>query len=754
MSTSYPAPAGEIETKNILKLIQEENQSGEKSYFNKSISKQTFLCILIIDIILSGVYFTVNSILAAHLIFSDKQNNLRYGVLMMIIPWIPAVLIIPNEIFYKTSLFEKNSKNEKILSVFTAIVFFPIWSICLFISSFRNLTITSRLKRLDKVNSMKQIIHSNLHMLLMIFLIMRGRLLQEDDASCITDDLGRSVCFTFPVIVSLILSVIFIIVKGSIAVKRESLKSLLSLACLLMFRTVSFAFILTYIDYWSAIPFFLLFILQIVLFEYSKKDKPFEDKEVDCDDTDAPCVLIWNGNGWVPREPGPGLDLDEENSTQQNKPINISTVITASLNIFISRNIFEGLSKQNMFLTFVTNLLILAVIAIIFILVAFFEQFNYESNILSFNSFIAMTVILFCYGLFSLLFQKYYLFDNMKPVFIITFVSIVFSIIIIIALPLTIIVFKNFNRSNHAYFYTINSNVNITEIKTFSVQMNHEVSVSAEQIYLFNEIMWNIDDTSHINITNNNIKLVFCYNSLNCDNLNIKHALKIHFDTNNVLRQSSPTSLSNIGNSGTLFSIFELYDSAKESGHVYFSNSEPTIERITYVLNCSNSHSISTLDLSYSNDNRCAQVKYLNYDLKITEKKCFKYNEKIIPLDILCRRQQHLNKITFNNQKNQLLKNQQTFYSGLRAEYCCLNSSHFLENYGECSDKLSLSYLDSKSYNYETPNCPIFNHRKHSLFRKTSGNCLVSLSSHTECDDDSIYAYCDTTLFSCNDIVY
>ena len=183
MATSYPAPAGEIETKNILKLIQEENQAGQKRVFNKLISKQTFLIILIIDIILSSVNFTVNSLLATHLIFSDKQNNLRYGILMMVIPWIPAVLIIPNEIFYKTKIFEKNNKNAKLLSAMMAAMFFPIWTICQYISSLRNLAITSYMKRLEKVNRMKLIIQSSLHMVLMVFLIMRGRLLQEDVTS-------------------------------------------------------------------------------------------------------------------------------------------------------------------------------------------------------------------------------------------------------------------------------------------------------------------------------------------------------------------------------------------------------------------------------------------------------------------------------------------------------------------------------------------------------------------------------------------
>ena len=484
------------------------------------------------------------------------------------------------------------------------------------------------------------------------------------------------------------------------------------------------------------------------------KEKPFGDKEVDCDDTDAPCVLIWNGNEWVPREPGLELDLDVENSTLQNKPLNISTVITATLNIFISRNIFEGLSKQNSFLTFVTNLLICAVIATILCLVTFIQQFQYESNILSFNSFIVVTFILLCNGLFSVLLQKFCILDNIMPTFVAKFVSIIFSTIIIIVLPLTIYLFIIFNESNHVYFYAINSKFNFTEVKTFPLQINHELSVNTNQMYSFDEIVWNIEEDSYKNITNNTIKLVFCDNSLNCDNLKTKNALKLHLDSNNVFRQSSPYYLRNIGNPGTQFRISDLYKSAKELGHVYFSNSGPTIEKIAHILKCSKSLSISINNFIISDENNCKQGKFLNYDHKIVERICFKFNDKIVPLDIVCGRKQQLNKFTFLNNNKYITKKYLSFPSGFKDIYCCLNNSHFLEYYGECSYPLFSLNLDSRIIYYETPNCPVLNHRKHSLFYKTSADCLVSLSAHTECYDDSKYVNCDKTSFSCKDIIH
>ena len=443
------------------------------------------------------------------------------------------------------------------------------------------------------------------------------------------------------------------------------------------------------------------------------KEKPFGDKEVDCDDTDAPCVLIWNGNEWVPRKPGLELDLDEENSSQKINKFNISTVISATLDIFISRNIFEDVSRQNMLLPFVTNLFILVVLATIFTLVTFIEQFQYESNILSFNCFITMIAILVCYGLFSILLQKLQktiVAEESTTLFIIDFLNMILSAIITVALPLAMFLLTYLSRNNYVYFYTLSSNENITEIKTFPVQMNHEISVNINQVYLFDEIMWNIDTASHNNYTDNNIKLVFCDDSFKCDNLKVKHAM-IHFDSNNVFRQSSPYSIRNIEQ----FSISELYNSVKELGHVYFSNSELTIEHITHVLNCTRSLSISFNEIAESDQDNCRQEKFLNYYNKIAERKCLKFNDQIEPLDIVCGRNQQLNEIAFLNKNMYLKKNYLSFPTGLGENFCCINSSHFVEYYGECSYKLSFDYLDRKSNYYETPNCPVFNHRKHSL---------------------------------------
>ena len=643
MSTSHQAPAPpavEIEAKNILKLIQEENQAGQ-NMFNKSISKQTFLRILIIDIILSGVYFTVNIILASHLIFSDKQNNLKYGMLMMMIPWIPAVLIIPNEIFYKTGLFEKNSKYAKLLSVFTAVVFFPIWSICLYISSFRNLTITSYLKRLEKVSSIKQILHMTLHMVLIIFLIMRGKVLQEDETSCITDELGRSVCFTFPVILSLILSVLLILVKGT----RE-LKYLPFLTVTLVFRTVSLAFILTYIDYWSVIPFSLLFLLQIVLIEYGKKNISVIHNEKACDDTDAPCILIWNGNEWMPRTVDQDLDLGKD-SSQDHKPLKTSIFLLATLNIFFSKNIFIKMNGQYMILHSISNFVLMAVISIIFCLVTFVERFHYETNILKFNSFLIITVFVIMFGVLSSIFHKYNLFQLIISQCISKYVIIFTSLIIIAAIPLALLfVYIHIGRSSKFYFFTINTKEKYTEVKTFPFQTNQKVLANLKESFQFNEIVWD----NHLKSNNfTHSKLIFCNSPLFCDTFQLEDSVKILVSPTNSLRYSSPHFFGKI-NSLIGVNLSDLYNFSKVSGYVHYSKLKPSSETLHNLLNCSTSLSMNIIDpnLELLKDEQvCLQEKFLNLNNRVMERRCIVYESKLSVLDIQCGQTLPLEQIAF-----------------------------------------------------------------------------------------------------------
>lgn len=150
----------------------------------------------------------------------------------------------------------------------------------------------------------------------------------------------------------------------------------------------------------------------------------------------------------------------------------------------------------------------------------------------------------------------------------------------------------------------------------------------------------------------------------------------------------------------------------------------------------------------------CVQGKFLNFNDEIVERRCFMDNDKVTPKDIVCGINQSLNKLKFFNGKSPLQRKHLKFESGLDETYCCHNTSHFIEYYGECTFEIYSNYSKNISKYFETPNCPIHRFRKHSRFMKYSANCLIYLSLLTECEDSSKYINCDTTLFSCKDKVY
>ena len=91
-------------------------------------------------------------------------------------------------------------------------------------------------------------------------------------------------------------------------------------------------------------------------------------------------------------------------------------------------------------------------------------------------------------------------------------------------------------------------------------------------------------------------------------------------------------------------------------------------------------------------------------------------NVKFITFDLVCGRYQEIHKVAFLYKDEYLTKKYLSFPLGLKDIFCCLNSSHFLEYYGECSYKIPFNKFDETSYDYETPDCPIHNNRKHSQF--------------------------------------
>ena len=668
-------------------------------------SHMTFQHILYLDILLPTIYLVLNTILAIHLIYS-KEDGIWYGILMMLIPWIPALFLIPNEIYYNTATFGEQFSSAKLMKITLNSVFFPAWPIYNYMTSFRSLTISDYLSRLDKINSIKQIMHSSLHMVLTIFLIMRGRLLQEDETSCVKDNLGRSVCFKYIVILSLILSTILIIGK---VIKEEnySFIKLPVISCTLVFRTVSFAFILTYIDWWSIFALLIIILEVVFLMQLHKNENGATDENRRC---------LKNETNL--------LQLKKETDSE-----NISSCVNAFLHIQMPLNV-----EKDLLVLIVTNTSILINVFVVFFLVKFLNQFDYENNVINENLFIVLILVILCYGVSCSLFGIYTV--KMRPLSGKYGSIFNFSIspLILISFPLVVILTNFVFPNNEIYLFTIESDGNLTEIEAFPFQISSlpEDDLSKFEIN-YNDISWNIDDENN------------------------SHAKKLCFEIDHsgqCNRKDFPLTIS--VSMKSLDKLEKLRLLVRSTDKVFISNARPTLSDVAKQLNCSSATTIYVNSIKKNlDDYPCRQSKFLDFDNQIVERKCIAFgNSKIKKLDVKCNKIQNLNDISFNNGSSILKINYLTFTSiGHQHDFCCNNKTHFSEYLGECSVFKNAYFSQIKAFTtkYRTPDCSFFESRiKYSMFLKLSKRCIIIVSYYAKCKQEFELFQCDIDKYSCH----
>ena len=302
MSTSYPAPMGEIETKEMLKTIQQTNkqkpvetEDREITAAVESIPRLAFLSVLCVDIILTSIYIVLTFIVASQLLFQDDPDSTKYAAIMLIVAWIPALLLLPNEIYYNKELYRDNSVYSVIKVIF-GLVIFPFLPSVLYCGHLRYDYSAHYISRLNRVNSVKNILHTTLYLILLCFLAMRGKLeVGDNSSSCLLDNLGRSTCFVSSAITSAVISLLLLIrseLNLLSELSNENRKKQLSTTSRILswvlstsiYKVVAYAYILTCIDYWRVIPAITIMLVvtviqEYIFTEYISTDESEEDTE-------------------------------------------------------------------------------------------------------------------------------------------------------------------------------------------------------------------------------------------------------------------------------------------------------------------------------------------------------------------------------------------------------------------------------------------------------------------------------------------
>ena len=744
MSASYPAPTGEIETRRILKTLnetylckQDETNVNIMDISRRSISKLTFLRILLLDIILSSVYLTVNIFLLLHLISGEKDDNSwSYGVIMLIILWIPAIFILPNEIYYRTELISMKSVS---LNIVLGFILFPVLPIFLYLNQLRKREEdTQYMRRLDKVKSMKDIIHCNLHMILLIFLGIRGYLLKEDESSCIIDNLGRSACFTSPVIMSGIISIYFLVRSQVnlymdqehetriLNILEQVLRYLPYLISGMIFRIISYAFILNYIDYWTIVPVFCIILVQIILQGYivMHSNEKEEDQTVVKDEVDALCTMIWNGNEWV----CPAPVLQEETCNPQiledNNRFNVS---------YILQGIISSIAMmpcENIIASYSVNGMIILVIITINILVNYIQPFQYEDNILDNRTFNHISIFLICYGLFSppciLLVHK----NTLNR----TFVNIcsIFLVLVVISVPL-IIYFLGIliSSTSTIYLYTIESNMNGSVI-TILGDIQTRSNIQLQDRLRYTDIYW--DATCKNTSVQDKMLIIMDITNIECKNILEKNnssvsilflALDTKYRSSSGYNMDTEDLIINMK-----YDLQRMESDVKKYEYLYISKEEPNPSIIRQYLTCSQS---SIIQIVHNEDirenNNCNPVKILNKDNQLIEKQCIYINDVVYSVYVHCDSIRADSK--FFTKGDELKATRFLDKFGDIYNSCCVNSTLAVNLFGCNSFNQEQFVLEKVAY--RLGDCSVLFDQQSWSYLLQNGDCLIRFNYITSC---------------------
>ena len=335
---------------------------GRTEEILRPLVKLYFLKILFVDIGITLGDLVTDIAQGLNLIFDSNWNihwsTMHYGCIVLGFIWLPVIPMLIHIFTTKTRKYfvDSESNTALLIAVIKFVIFFPLLPSLMYMrililrKSFT--TNRERLKFLEfeqKTTELKSIagsIESTLQFTLMLWMMSRGILTlpwdQSLSSSCVEDSLGRVACLPSIPMLSLLFSLLSILKSALDMSLVPFINSYLNqearinvcghiFLCTfpfflvnILFRLPAYAFIMTFLDYWSIIPAVILFILQLALcgIFFIKQDNSKDEEEVPMDNimsestgtinptstddegkTDEvdgpPKELIWTGDDWM-----------------------------------------------------------------------------------------------------------------------------------------------------------------------------------------------------------------------------------------------------------------------------------------------------------------------------------------------------------------------------------------------------------------------------------------------------------------------
>lgn len=337
---------------------------------------------ILFDFILLMIYMFINSALIAKLNWSAKSSDedpclVPYEVLSIILPWIPG-LVFSTSRELRNYLHILEIQNWVVNQIFYLLLF-PVF---IFISLLRNHENNKVFVCLQTFSCASQIITSSLHLVLVIFMTLRGVLSDGEDH------------VTYILVAASAIISVTMYLKGSIPL----LKGIENTICLLpwltsrlLFRASAYAYIMTFLGYWAAIPLTVYTLLLVTHQVLKDVERQFLSKN-DGLMVKGPYAVIWTGSNWRRKY------LHNQYKVSDQLPSTEMSAFAKSIVRILSPVIVDDWQLPPGF-GLVEHLILLLTIGIIVLIVNYVNTFQYAMNILDYDSFMLLSLCIVCFGI-------------------------------------------------------------------------------------------------------------------------------------------------------------------------------------------------------------------------------------------------------------------------------------------------------------------------------------------------------------------
>ena len=221
------------------------------------------LCKYVLDLLIYGLFLSTNIALVLTLVNStnsieDESKGLEW--ILLCIPWLPGLILIPNEVNIKTEE-EVTPSNNPLKMLIWGIICIAMFPAIILLKTIGIDILEDKIfRKASNIIDLNEILVGGLNLVYLLFMTLRGRFKNEENA----------VIYCLITMSMLLLVVMYLKASTQLLAStycsnsRSNITLLPWLTSTLLFRTTAYAYILTFLGYWAVIPFIGLLLLLVV----------------------------------------------------------------------------------------------------------------------------------------------------------------------------------------------------------------------------------------------------------------------------------------------------------------------------------------------------------------------------------------------------------------------------------------------------------------------------------------------------------